>query len=213
MLIITTGAPYVTLINLFRVAPEHQLGLTRVQLGDIYWYGSRQDGNVSANFHRSLDGVRVFNYGQWATPEHLAAGRATPDFEQHLRNMRFFDYTIEPTVYEVVYTTRPVLRLSARDGYRVVLTVVETAPGERDDVARHYEKALAALAEAAPAGFVAAALHRALDGTRVAEYSQWSSEAAYASERDRGAYRLLGDRLGSRTIDSHVYELAGSSDD
>lgn len=213
---IVPDPPYVTLINLFRVAPEHQLGLARVQLGDMYWYGNQQPGNLSASFHRSDDGVRVFNYGQWTSPDVLGSARESADFQRHIANMRFFDYTISPTLYEVPYTTSAApIRLSYRDGLATVLTVAEVAAERQQELLDHYREALEELASSAPSGFVAAALHRAVDGRTVAEYSQWRSPADYAAARDEAPYKGLQDRLDQLAgdVDSHVYELFGSSDD
>jgi quinol monooxygenase YgiN len=50
---------YVTLINL------------------LYWYGKRQPGAISANFHRSLDGERVAVYSRWRGEAALEAALAT----------------------------------------------------------------------------------------------------------------------------------------
>lgn len=207
---------YVTLINLFRVAPSDQLGLARVQLGDMYWYGNQQPGNVSANFHKSLDGERVFNYGQWRSPQALDGGRHSADFERHIANMRFFDYQVEPTLYEVPFTTSAdPIRLSYRDGRAVVLTCVSVDADRQDELLAIYQQALAGLANDPPDGFVAAALHRSLDGRMVTEYSQWTSETACRAAAEQRTYRQLGHRLDelASDVDSHVYELFGSSDD
>ena len=213
---IIADAPYVTLINLFRVAPADQIGLVRVQLGDMYWYGRQQPGNVSASFHRSLDGVRVFNYGQWSSPDELAKSRGTPDFEQHIRNMRFFDYAIEPTLYRVASLHgRSELPLDSRAALVSRLTTVTGSPAAIEELIGDWQDALEALGKmASGSGFVGAALHVALDGTRAAEYSQWSSADAVEAARDdrwRGFEQRLGG--GASDLDSHLYELAGSSDD
>lgn len=207
---------YVTLINLFRVAPRDQLGLARVQLGDMYWYGNQQPGNLSANFHKSLDGERVFNYGQWRSPDALDGGRHSADFERHIANMRFFDYQVAPTLYEVPFTTsQEPIRLSYRDGRAVVLTCVTVEAERQGELLTAYEQALAGLADSPPDGFVAAALHRSLDGGMVTEYSQWTSDAAYRAAGEQQPYRRLHDRFDAlaSNVDSHVYELLGSSDD
>ncbi len=213
---IVADAPYVTLINLFRVAPADQLGLVRVQLGDMYWYGRQQPGNVSASFHRSLDGVRVFNYGQWSSPDELAKSRGTPDFEQHIRNMRFFDYAIEPTLYKVTSLHgRDQLTLDSRAGLVTRLTTATIDPAAIQDLVRDWQDALENLwKRASRAGFVGAALHVALNGTQVAEYSQWSSADAVEAACDHVGHDFE-QRLAARAdyVDTHLYELAGSSDD
>ena len=67
----------VTLINVFTVDPKDQQ-----RLADMLWEATEKTmkklpGFVSANIHKSLDGVRVANYAQW---------RSREDFEAMLKN-------------------------------------------------------------------------------------------------------------------------------
>ena len=205
---------YITLINLFTMRPEDQLGLTRVQLGDMYWYGKQQPDAISANFHRSLDGVRFFNYAQWRSVEGLRRARETPDFKTHISNYRYFEMTGDPRMYEVVRTSfdRPVeLRWPSR--LAVSLEVLSTRPADQTEVLRIAGDALRAL-EAHP-GLLGAALHRGLDGERVALYAQWRDETALTE-----GLALPGVREAEAALtaleparDRRIYELAGTSDD
>lgn len=75
-------------------------------------------------------------------------------------------------------------------------------------------KALSAHAEAVlrhADGFVAAAVHRSLDGSRVVLYTQWRSLADRRACQENAATRALYEQLSSPApIVSNTYELAAS---
>ncbi|MBW4628578.1 MAG: antibiotic biosynthesis monooxygenase [Brasilonema octagenarum HA4186-MV1] len=86
----------------FRVKPENQMRL--VELEKEYVGVSLQNpGLLSANFHRSLDGVHNVNYGQW---------RSLADFEELLKDPKYKPLSEywqglaenKFHLYEVVYT-------------------------------------------------------------------------------------------------------------
>jgi quinol monooxygenase YgiN len=207
-----TAGEYVTLINLFTVNPRDQLGLTRVQLGDMYWYGKRQPDALSANFHRSLDGVRFFNYGQWRSARALEEGRRTPEFQQHLRNYRYFDMSPDPHLYEVVMTTRGApLEIRWPSPVLVTLRVDTVEPARQEALVALLREELASEVE----GRVGAALHRALDGERVAVYTQWRGEAELEAALATAGQRTFQERAASlvRATDFRRYEVSGTSED
>ncbi|MBE9118434.1 antibiotic biosynthesis monooxygenase [Lusitaniella coriacea LEGE 07157] len=82
--------------------PEHQpqmIALARENVGKAI----QLDGLISAHFHRSLDGTRVINYGQWRDrfaieqlKQQLGFGKESPYWEGIAEN--------EHHLYEVVLT-------------------------------------------------------------------------------------------------------------
>jgi quinol monooxygenase YgiN len=57
-------------------------------------------------------------------------------------------------------------------------------------------------------GFIAAALHRSLDGTKVAIYAQWQSKEHYqAMRRDPGPLPFLEEALTFATFEPGMYEI------
>lgn len=63
----------------FRIKPENQQRF--VELAREYIsIGLQNPGLISANFHRSLDGTRIMNYGQW---------RSLADFESLLQDPKY----------------------------------------------------------------------------------------------------------------------------
>ncbi len=63
----------------FRVAPENQQRLVELEKKYVS-VGLQNPGLLSANFHRSLDGVHTINYGQW---------RDFADFDQLLKDPKY----------------------------------------------------------------------------------------------------------------------------
>jgi quinol monooxygenase YgiN len=63
----------------FRVKPENQMRLVELER-EYVGVGLQNPGLVSANFHRSLDGVHNVNYGQW---------RSFDDFEELLKDAKY----------------------------------------------------------------------------------------------------------------------------
>jgi quinol monooxygenase YgiN len=81
---IDPGAPLVTLINVFTVAPERAdelLGLLADATEEVMRH---LDGFVSANLHRSLDGRHVANYAQWRSVAAFEAMLADPAAREHM---------------------------------------------------------------------------------------------------------------------------------
>ncbi len=103
MAVISTGNDVVTLVNVFTVEPENQQRLVDLLVEATKQVMERQEGYVSANIHKSLDGTRVVNYAQW---------RSVEDFERMLRNPEVWPHfreaeklaTADPHLYEVTFS-------------------------------------------------------------------------------------------------------------
>ncbi len=86
----------------FRVKPENQQRLVELER-EYVGVGLQNPGLLSANFHRSLDGVHTVNYGQW---------RSFADFEELLKDPKYAPLNQywqglaenEFHLYEVVFT-------------------------------------------------------------------------------------------------------------
>lgn len=68
-----------TLINVFTVDPSNQQRLVDILIETTEQVMNKQDGFISANIHKSLDGTHVVNYAQWKSKE---------AFEKMLKNPR-----------------------------------------------------------------------------------------------------------------------------
>lgn len=74
MTTIDKGKKLVTMIHVFTVAPEMQQRLVDILVDATETVLKFQPGYISMNIHKSLDGVRVTNYEQWASLEALEVG-------------------------------------------------------------------------------------------------------------------------------------------
>jgi heme-degrading monooxygenase HmoA len=63
----------------FRMLPKNQPEMI-IRAASEVDRAMKSPGLVSATFHRSLDGKRVFNYGQWESPEAIAELVKQPGF-------------------------------------------------------------------------------------------------------------------------------------
>ena len=55
----------ITLINIFTVDSQNQQRLVDMLVETTEQIMNIQEGFISANIHKSLDGTRVVNYAQW----------------------------------------------------------------------------------------------------------------------------------------------------
>lgn len=84
MTTISKGAQLVTLINVFTVEPENQKRLVEMLLEATEMTMKNMPGFISANIHKSLDGVRVTNYAQWRSREDFEAMLKNPEALAHM---------------------------------------------------------------------------------------------------------------------------------
>jgi hypothetical protein len=69
MTIISTENNYLTLINIFTVAPSNQQKLIDLLIFATEDTVSKVTGFVSSSLHRSIDGTKVTMYAQWRNIE------------------------------------------------------------------------------------------------------------------------------------------------
>lgn len=82
---IEPGAPVMTLINVFTVAPERQRELVELLDTATEEVMRHLPGFVSANIHASLDGAHVANYAQWRSEEDFKAMLTSPVAQEHMQ--------------------------------------------------------------------------------------------------------------------------------
>jgi heme-degrading monooxygenase HmoA len=98
---ISVDAPVVTLINVFTVVPRRQAELVEALNHATTAIFVNIPGFHSANIHASLDGTRVVNYAQWASPEHFEAMLNRRDVQQHLKEIMAIAENAEPRLFTV----------------------------------------------------------------------------------------------------------------
>ena len=106
MTLISKDHHYLTLINVFTVAPENQQRLVDLLVSATSGSVRNITGFISSSLHRSLDGTKVTMYAQWRSQEDYQNMRnnatASPFLEEALKIASF-----EPGMYEVVETFEP----------------------------------------------------------------------------------------------------------
>jgi quinol monooxygenase YgiN len=84
MATISKDNPVVTLINVFTVEPQYQQQVVDLLVEATETVMKHVPGYVSANIHKSLDGVRVVNYAQWESREAYQAIFNDPNVKVHM---------------------------------------------------------------------------------------------------------------------------------
>ncbi len=103
MTTISRNNPYVTLVNVFTVAPEQQQELLDLLEEATTSVMRRQPGYHSANLHRGLDGIHVVNYAQWRSRADFEAMLGDPVAQQHMQ-AAYAMAQVAPVLYEVAFT-------------------------------------------------------------------------------------------------------------
>lgn len=101
MVTIQTGNSVVTLINVFTVEPENQRKLADMLVEATEKTMKNIPGFISANIHKSADGVRVTNYAQWRSEEDYATMLKNPEAAAHMKPITEIA-TFDAHTYEVV---------------------------------------------------------------------------------------------------------------
>jgi quinol monooxygenase YgiN len=95
-----------------------------------------------------------------------------------------------------------------RDGLATLINVFTVAPADQLRLIELLAHATESNIRHVP-GFVSAALHRSLDGTKVTMYAQWRSAEDYQRMRARpDASPFLAEAMTIATFDPGIYEVA-----
>jgi len=98
---IVANPDYVTLINVFTVEPKDQDRLVAMLVEATDTVMSKIPGFISANIHKSADGVRVANYAQWRSAEDFHNMLINPAAKKHMEPIHEFA-TYDAHIYGVV---------------------------------------------------------------------------------------------------------------
>ena len=98
---ISTRRNLVTIINVFTVEPAKQDALVTLLTRATDETVRHMPGFISANIHRSVDGVRVTNYAQWRSRADLEAMLHHPAAMPHLEEATALATSVDPHVYDV----------------------------------------------------------------------------------------------------------------
>ncbi len=98
---ISTENRVATLINVFTVEPENQQKLVDMLIEATEKTMKKLPGFVSANIHKSADGVRVVNYAQWRSRQDFEAMLKNAEATEHMKPIKEIA-EFDAHLYEVV---------------------------------------------------------------------------------------------------------------
>lgn len=101
MVTISPDNSVITQINVFTVESENQQKLVEMLIEATEKTMKKLPGFVSANIHKSLDGVRVTNYAQWRSREDFEAMLKNPEAIVHIKPITEIA-TFDAHLYEVI---------------------------------------------------------------------------------------------------------------
>ena len=164
-----------TVIIIFTVKPEQQSELIEA-IKEFLETVKTQPGFVSANLHKSIDGVKVANYAQWSSMDAFEAFRNNKEVQAKASKLFEFD-TPDSHVYEIVTSESKVGTPQIKEGEYIVHFAEfkmqpENQPRMVELAKEHVKPAMK------QPGLISATFHRSLDGTRVINYGHWENQEA-----------------------------------
>ncbi|HKD77813.1 MAG TPA: antibiotic biosynthesis monooxygenase family protein [Ktedonobacterales bacterium] len=86
-----------------------------------------------------------------------------------------------------------------------LINVFETTPAQQQGLIEQWVRFVETVKD--EPGLIGTALHRSTDGTRVVNYAQWRSDAAYTSFIQRHRAQLEARRSLALQVDPHLYDV------
>lgn len=93
----------ITLINIFTVDPQNQQRLVDMLVETTEQIMNIQEGFISANIHKSLDGTKVVNYAQWKSRDAFEKMLNNPKAMIHMNDILTIAKS-DGNLYDVVFT-------------------------------------------------------------------------------------------------------------
>jgi quinol monooxygenase YgiN len=94
-----------TLINVFTVESSKQQRLVDMLIEATEQIMNKQEGYISANIHKSMDGTKVVNYAQWKSKEAFEKMLNNPKAQIHMNDILNIAKS-DGNLYDVVFTER-----------------------------------------------------------------------------------------------------------
>ena len=164
-----------TVIIIFTVKPQQQQDLIEA-IKEFLETVKTQPGFVSANLHKSIDGVKVANYAQWSSMDAFKTFRENEEVQQKAKKLFEFD-TPDSHVYEIVTSESKVDTPKIKEGEYIVHFAEFSMQPENQPKMVELAKEHIKPAMEQP-GLISATFHRSLDGTRVINYGHWQDKKA-----------------------------------
>ncbi len=195
----------VTVIFSFAVELERQQELVDMMIDALETTTKHQPGFVSASFHKSLDGVRVFNYAQWRTQAEYEAFAQSP--QDQAIGVKFSQFQLlDSHVYEVVISKPDNAPLKIAKGDLIHFAEFRVKQEfQQRLIELERENVLIVLEHP---DLISANFHRSLDGTRTVNYGQWRSLDNFEALLKEPKYKSVREYWqGLAENEFHLYEV------
>jgi heme-degrading monooxygenase HmoA len=203
---IATNNEVATVIAIFDVEQQKQQELLD-NISEFVETLKQQPGFVSANFHKSLDGLKVANYAQWKTKEDFENFTKNPQVLQ--KASKILENKLDSHVYEVVISESKEGIPEINDKYIYHFAEFRMQPENQPKMIELAQKNVGKAMKLP--GLVSANFHRSLDGTRVINYGQWSNKEAIENlKKQPGFSSETAYWEGIAENEHHLYELVFS---
>lgn len=175
---IAAGSDIATFINVFTVeSAKQQALLERLKIHADTLVG-KQPGFLTANAYRSLDGTRAVNYVQWTSVEASKAIHQNPDIGSAFASYQDLGVSMDLRYYEVAFARRQPIIVQAHSNHHTQIDVLHVAPKNQQLLLEKLTQVIEPTISQ-QTGNLSTVWLRSLDGTRIINYSQWSSKDAY----------------------------------
>ena len=170
MATVATKNEVITVIVIFTVEPDRQQELIDA-IAEFTETVKQQPGFVSANIHKSIDGVKVANYAQWQSQADYQNFVNNTEVQKKAAKLREFTPP-DIHIYEVAISESKEGTPKIKQGQYITHFAEFRMPPENQPRMMELAKENVGKAMELP-GLISANFHRSLDGTRVINYGQW----------------------------------------
>ncbi|MGB6297751.1 MAG: antibiotic biosynthesis monooxygenase [Rivularia sp. (in: cyanobacteria)] len=203
---IATNNEVATVIAIFDVEQQKQQELLD-NISEFVETLKQQPGFVSANFHKSLDGLKVANYAQWKTKEDFENFTKNPQVLQ--KASKILENKLDSHVYEVVISESKEGIPEINNKYIYHFAEFRMQPENQPKMLELAQENVGKAMKLP--GLVSANFHCSLDGTRVINYGQWSDKEAIENLKKQPGFGSESPYWeGIAENEHHLYELVFS---
>ena len=167
------------IISIFQVDKKNQTALINAEIINSQNIMRKKIGFVSANLHKSYDGLSVVNYSQWSTRkpyEEVINVRNSDNLQIGEKIFEIADQ--DSNIYELVFSAGSVPTEISKNASLVTVVNKFSVEPKNQKILLKYLDDLRMVVEKLP-GFISANVHKSIDGTRVVSYAQWKSKENY----------------------------------
>jgi heme-degrading monooxygenase HmoA len=165
-------------ISFFNVDKKNQAALINAQIENSQKMMEKK-GFVSANLHKSYDGLSIVNYSQWSTHNsYKEVTNVRISDVQQIGEKIFAIADQDNNIYELVFSagSNPTT-ISKNAALITIINKFSVEPNNQNILLKHLDD-LRMIVEKLT-GFISANVHKSIDGTRVVSYAQWKSKENY----------------------------------